>query len=294
MEPKETKRTFRWWFITKNNPPEDWIQWLKNLEATYTLGQLEKGENGTPHVQAVLYFVDAKRPTHWKGILCWAKGISQADALLRVTRYCSKAETRIDGPFEDGIKPKSLSKGVDWKEAKELAKKGDFDNIEASIYIRYFGNLKKIHFDASRPYTADKIRGLWIYGQPGYGKSHMARDIGANSLYVKPQNKWFDGYGGEEVILLDDLDANGACLGHYIKIWADKWACSGEIKGGTVALQHKCFIITSNYLPGELWAKDDMLVSAITRRFMFVIFYSDRKYVTGEEIGQIPVVPFDL
>lgn len=45
---------------------------------------------------------------------------------------------------------------------------------------------------------------------------------------------------------MDDLDFEGGDkLGHYLKIWADKWACTGETKGGTIPLNHHRFIVTS-------------------------------------------------
>lgn len=111
----------------------------------------------------------------------------------------------------------------------------------------------------------EKCKGLWIYGPPGTGKSHFARMTYGKSLYIKPQNKWFDGYQGEDAILLDDLDLS--VLGHYLKIWADKWECTGEVKGGMVNLKHTKFIVTSNYLPSDLWKDDEPMRKAIERRF---------------------------
>lgn len=81
------------------------------------------------------------------------------------------------------------------------------------------------------------VRGTWYWGKPGVGKSHRARAENP-SLYIKAQNKWWDGYKGQGAVLLDDLDKGGSCLGHYLKIWADKYACTGEIKGATVPLNH--------------------------------------------------------
>lgn len=280
----DQKRTFKWWFITWNNPPKDWKEALVDLSASYCIGQLEKGSNGTPHIQALLYWPTSKRPSYWKYKPVWAKGISQADATLRVQNYVTKSETRIDGPFEAGTPPKSLQKNGNWDDAKRLAKEGRFDEINASIYIRYYGNLKKIYNDSTKGLTADKVRGCWIYGPPGWGKTHYARNLGDEDMYLKPQNKWWDGYQGQEIVILDDLDKNGACLGHYFKIWADKWACTGEIKGGTVPLQHRVFIVTSNYLPTELW-EDPTLIAAITRRFYFVIFFGNRQYTEYFEEG---------
>jgi len=70
----------------------------------------------------------------------------------------------------------------------------------------------------------DDVRGLWYVGPPGTGKTTFARTEWG-SVYIKAQNKWFDNYKGEETIVLDDLDSD--CLAHYIKIWADKWPCTG-------------------------------------------------------------------
>jgi hypothetical protein len=64
---------------------------------------------------------------------------------------------------------------------------------------------------------------------------------------------------------LDKL--GGQTLGHYLKIWGDRYPCNGEVKGNTVPLMHKVLVVTSNYLPTELWPDDAELVNAISRRF---------------------------
>lgn len=77
-----------------------------------------------------------------------------------------------------------------------------------------------------------------------------------------------------------------SCLGHYLKIWADKWACFGEYKGGTVPLMYEVFVVTSNYSIEELFASDATLAKAIARRFNVVEFRN--KYVPSTDVPPIP------
>ena len=97
---------------TLNNPEEhykdfmleDWLQAIhKQSKAVYTVGQLEKGKEGTQHVQYFMCFSkeDQKRitamkkvckHTHWHPV-----GVDNGAA-----DYCQKEETRLEGPFEFG------------------------------------------------------------------------------------------------------------------------------------------------------------------------------------------------
>jgi hypothetical protein len=125
---------------------------------------------------------------------------------------------------------------------------------------------KTILQQEGQPVQTEDVRGVWYWGPPGVGKSHRARTEYPDA-YIKAQNKWWDGYTGEKAVILDDLDTD--CLGHYLKIWADKWKCSGEIKGGTVALQHEVFIVTSNYDVDQLF-KEENMADAVFRRFKII------------------------
>lgn len=288
MNDKDAKGVYRWWFLTYNNPDADWRKTLDTFEATYCIGQLEKGKEGTVHIQALLYYVTSVRASRFKGIPCWIKGIPSADAKLRVNRYVSKEESRMDGPYQYGVQPANMAKGRDFEAALQHAKAGRFDQIQASIYIPYLANLKKINLDCQVSSTRENVCGIWIWGAPGYGKSHYAQEEYGSDAYFKSQNKWFDGYVSQRNVILDDLDASGACLSHYLKRWMDKWACLGETKGGTIMLQYKRFIVTSNYLPEDLWPSDQTLVEAIKRRCLFIFFTRKQYCIIAQAIGQYP------
>lgn len=51
---------------------------------------------------------------------------------------------------------------------------------------------------------------------------------------MKSITKWWDGYKGERVVLIDDFEIDSIkYLNHYLKIWGDPYGkIHGEIKGG--------------------------------------------------------------
>lgn len=72
-------------------------------------------------------------------------------------------------------------------------------------------------------------------GSPGVGKTHLIMENYSGSLYEKAQNKWWDGYCDQRLVLLDDLDYEGGNkLGHYLKRWADRYEVAAECKGATL------------------------------------------------------------
>jgi hypothetical protein len=71
---------------------------------------------------------------------------------------------------------------------------------------------------------------------------------------------------------LDDFDKGGVCLGHHLKIWTDRYACTGEVKGSTLPLNYDAFIVTSNYSIEQLWPEDIDMQLAIKRRFIVTEF----------------------
>ena len=164
----------RTWLCTLNNPDQISLEMIHNVTgAVYTVGQLEKGENGTIHFQFYQNFNTQIRLAHYKKTLPQAhcepvKVDNGAD------KYCMKQDTRIDGPWEYGVKPLQRNSKKDWESVYLNAKQGKIEDIPADIRIRCYSQLKKIEKDHIQVKDADDVRGVWIWGESGYGKSRMA------------------------------------------------------------------------------------------------------------------------
>lgn len=132
-----------------------------------------------------------------------------------------KEETRLEGPYEFGDKPVRRNTKTDWNEVLDHAKKGEFDKIPADIYYRHYSNTRQIAKDHMKPGPpCEHLRGVWIYGPTGVGKSVYARENYPDA-YPKNINKWWDGYQGQPNVIMDDIAPEHAKLATHLKHWAD-------------------------------------------------------------------------
>lgn len=269
VKKQKTDKPQRTWLITKNNPDTDSRDWLCALYeksgAVYVCGQLEKGANGTPHIQA---YVNFKTPQRLAKLQKYDKKIHAVPVKVDngAHDYCMKEETRVEGPWEFGKKPINRNNKEDWDQVRKMAKEGRLDEIPADIYIKHYGNLTKIMKDHMEIKDNDHLRGIWIHGAPGTGKSRWGREQGL-PFYPKLCNKWWDGYQGQELVIMDDIGRDHKCLGQQLKIWTDRYGCILETKGGAITDKYNWFIVTSQYTINDIWEEDQETVAALLRRF---------------------------
>lgn len=149
-----------------------------------------------------------------------------------------------------------------YKKALKNAKKENFYKINATILIQHYGNIKRLRADELSKKSVGRLEpnstpGLWLCGAPGLGKSFFAQQFCQQrglSHYLKPCNKWWDGYEDEDIVIIEDVDKVAAkFLTHLIKIWCDEGPFRAETKGASVYIRPRGFIVTSNYTIDFLW-----------------------------------------
>lgn len=231
------------------------------------------------HFQGFAYCKTAQRFPWWHKRLTPHHFEFCFGSLEQNERYCSK-----QGQYQEfGIKPMGDGKRRDLSEVCDaiVTKRQKLSDIAIqfpTVFTQYHNGLTKLEAIITKPYEHHTVRGTWIYGVPGAGKSHYARTH-FQDVYIKAQNKWFDGYTGQHTIVLEDFDSHGHYLAHLLKIWSDKWSCSGEIKGGSVALQHRDFVVTSNFTIDEIFT-DPKFAEPIKRRFKLITM--DTEYISPD------------
>lgn len=246
--------------------------------ARYLIIGKEMGESGTPHLQGYCQLIGQKTFGVVKSLIPRAhieKTISTPD---NNRTYCSKEGDYYEFGELKTVRTGGATTKATWERCKQLAIEGKFQEIDADLWIRYYGGFLKTHsMFRKRPANIDTIDNLWIHGEPGVGKSHYARTL-SDDYFVKPHNKWWDGYNNEPMVILDDVDrSHVSWIGSFIKIWCDRYPFNAEVKGGSICIRPQRIVITSNYTIEELFANDNMLYLAISRRFIVKHFtISDR------------------
>lgn len=261
--PYARKRALAW-CLTINNPGEQWpVERLKAYHMDhamrYLVGQLEKGEQGTPHLQLYVYFKGQVSFSTVKSIFQEAH-IERAKGNPQQNKdYCTKEEGRLEGPWEFGELPEK-GKRNDLLQLKEDLDKGmeiqEISEKHFNHYLRYQRGIMsyKVLHAVERDWLME-VEVLW--GPTGSGKSRRARAENPGA-YWKSKNagssQYWCNYEGQNTIIIDEF--YGWIPFDFLLRLLDSTPIQLDVKHGSVACSAKKIVFTSNDHPSDWYSTE--------------------------------------
>lgn len=184
---EKDKLKSRMWVCTRNYKnvpldckPQEFLQrYFERSNAKYIIGQVEMGEAGNPHIQFALYL---KRRLRKFSLIKFDKHTDYEPVFIDngIDKYCSKLESRIEGPWEFGNKDDTSNEKTDWAKIREAVcqPKVDWESIPASTYLLHINKLEKAHsayITSLKPSQIRKhVKVYYLSGNSAAGKSNFA------------------------------------------------------------------------------------------------------------------------
>lgn len=252
-------KTTRFCF-TRNNYSELHLEILKSdLTNTfkYWCFGVEVGEEGTPHLQGYFEFPN-KQPMRISAAQNKLVSIGLDGCHIEAAKgtaeqnitYCSK-----DGSFyEGGERPRGQGKRTDLDSVCELIKSGATMNEVANQFpsqvVKFHSGLQFLMNVTTSP-RRFKTEVWWLWGPTGSGKSRYAWDQYPSSYMKECSHKWWDGYTGQDVVIMDDFRPSKELPFSFILNLFDRYPLSVQVKGGMAQFISKTIFVTTPLSPKD-------------------------------------------
>lgn len=260
MSEEKTFSQARSCCFTLNNYTEEEFVSIKSWKCSYLVVGKEVGENGTPHLQGYVEWSSPKKFSTLKklnGRIHWElrRGTSK-----QASDYCKK-----DGNFYEAGEINEQGSRSDLNEVTKYI----MDNRPTPemvmmaypvAFAKYHKSLSEMcNMIRSKPRT-EKPRVFWLWGKAGTGKTRAAMSYKPDDTYVKDGTKWWNGYHGQSVIVIDDMVPPAPNTTEYRSLlrWIDRYQCQVELKGAYVHLNSPVIFITSEYAPEDKYMENTL------------------------------------
>lgn len=131
---RHVRRQGIYWIATIPRPDYEWPN-TPPEGIVWQFGQLERGEHsGYEHWQFV-FAASEKLSLRGVTAIYPSTGHYELSRSAAADAYVCKLDTRIDGPFECGVRPFKRNSTTDWQRVWELARTGNYCSVITSITI---------------------------------------------------------------------------------------------------------------------------------------------------------------
>lgn len=264
MPPVRNQRS-RIFCFTVNNYTADDEKIFESVLATYGAKYVGYGKEiapttGTPHLQGFLVFTNARSFRAVKAVHPKAHWTAAQGSFEQNRAYCSKGGQYISY----GVEPDGQGARTDLAEAVALLRVTpsfhEFVKENPYVCTKYYSNLMKVHGHLHEPdYKYEKPTVVFIWGKTATNKSRRCleycRAEGIRVWKKDPATReWFDGYHGQEAVLLDDLRYDSFPFNQLLTL-IDGYGTDRQVKGGIVHMKPKYWFITSDDSPINWYPK---------------------------------------
>ncbi len=244
--------------LTHNNPDiEDYSKYITVGEwVRFAVWQVERVN--TNHIQGYVELNKAAELSRMRLVFPGCHLVNAAGSHAQCVAYCTKAESRVDGPWECGDRARPGTRtDINTIRDKVIAgvsnKEIILDDHLHPTYARLYRYVAHLRLELATPRDfLTKVIVLW--GSTGIGKSRLAAELCPSAFYYSnTKGSWFDGYDGTSDVIFDDFYGN--LPRHLWLQLCDRYPCRVESKGGMINFAPKTIIFTSNKPPWE-WYHD--------------------------------------
>lgn len=155
--------------------------------------------------------------------------------------YCAK-----ENDYEEFGTPPVQGERSDWRRAREqLQQRHSVVDVisDQPHLLPAIRALERYQTLSRQPPNDRDIRCVYIHGSSGCGKSRAVHAAYPNA-YWKPAGEWWDGYEGQEVVVLDDYYGDQQ-YSQLLRV-LDRYPLRLPVKGGFVPAEYTTVVITSN------------------------------------------------
>lgn len=274
----------RTWCFTLNNPDGS-LEFPDSVR--YCKWQLESGDNGTPHYQGYVEFSQPMRLAALKKWLPRAHFEPRKGSRDQAREYCSKLDTRVEGPFEYGTWETAQGTRTDLQVACDVLCTDGLDALITDypfVYVKYHSGFDKLARKLKKPRRDDDFvprpwqsrlllcltvksddRTIhWVYDSIGNrGKSRLATHLVCEYGAIELDGKLADMsymYDSQPIVVIDVARSQSDNINHLCT-FAEKLK-NGRLVSSKYESCMKVFdpphvVFFSNSMPPEdVWSKD--------------------------------------
>lgn len=268
-EPEQKKaRTLQshGWVFTINNPTledEEAVKAMADFAKYIVCGKETGAQNGTPHLQGYVYLHKLASRKSISRVLPRARCDPARGSDFDNFGYSGKQDLW----FKHG-KPPNQGGRTDIHEMEGCTSMREIVMQATSVQAILLAQKRLEFTEPKRDFLPNVI---WLYGGSEAGKTKSVFDaFGYDVVHKQDTFKWWQGYDGHDVVVIDDLRAD-FCKYHELLTLLDRYPYVVEQKGGSRQLRARTMFVTSCYSPWEVYkGKTTEDLKQLIRRIKYI------------------------